>query len=196
MTRIWWYLSHNEMYSFQLICCVVLQMSSLGDTDAAISHPLLLQDCPLWGCQMATLDISYFIVSLNQSMQNQNVREFKFCSKEEEDCARNGKMSMIASTCTNWTLLSSVAGEHEKEGEEHLIRGGIWTAVLEACGKHTHHPSLIQGVSISLGSNWNCYKNHQHTLWGDRSVVMFCTAFCIYSTGCWADTAAIVQPNW
>ena len=34
------------------------------------------------------------------------------------------------------------------------------------------------------------------TLRGVPSVVIFCKFFLTYSTGRWADTVAIVQPNW
>ena len=34
------------------------------------------------------------------------------------------------------------------------------------------------------------------TFWDVHSVVMFCKAFFTSSIGRWADTAAIVQPNW
>ena len=37
---------------------------------------------------------------------------------------------------------------------------------------------------------------HCSTLWGVRSVVMFCKTFLECSIGCWVVTAAIVQPNW
>ena len=34
------------------------------------------------------------------------------------------------------------------------------------------------------------------TVWGVRSVVIFCKAFSKCSAGRWADTAATVQPYW
>ena len=39
-------------------------------------------------------------------------------------------------------------------------------------------------------------KVGQFTPWGVHSVVIFCRVFPTCSTGRWADTAAIVQPNW
>ena len=45
-------------------------------------------------------------------------------------------------------------------------------------------------IIISTGTNL-CSR---HTLWGVRSVMMFCKAFLSCSTGRRADTAALVQP--
>ena len=62
-----------------------------------------------------------------------------------------------------------------------------------------HASYLIQGrpmiekfISSLLASIFGGLK---YTLWGIHSVPMFCKAFLTCFTGCWTDTAAIVQPN-
>ena len=86
--------------------------------------------------------------------------------------------------------LGAVAGSEGRRGIS------LPTSGVSGGGDEGDGEECVAGIVVSATLHTR-YKDSSAdtTLWGVRSVVMFCKVFLTCSVGHWADTAAIVQPN-
>ena len=125
-----------------------------------------------WKCQVKTF--SYFRevgdVTVGRNVENKCQCQL-FVDPPTEYCHRENQVDFLCEYC-----IYKTKGCFRRGLGNTLFRYSVWAGYLA---------SATDEKSFS-----------QTTLYRVRSVVIFCKAFLVCSTGHWSDTAATVEPNW